>query len=65
MTKEFYKKCIEVEVYGPFQEHVNRKLNFLDKVRCKCFSPELNAVYLIRKMQYYSTLRGGVFASHT
>ena len=59
MTKEFYKKCIEVEVYGPFQEHVNRRLNFLDKVRCRIMSPEMNAVYLIRKMQYYGTSQMG------
>lgn len=63
MTKEFYKKCIEVEVYGPFKECLNRELNFIDKIRCKFFSPELNAVYLIRKMQYlHSSRMGGVIS---
>ena len=67
MTKEFYKKCIEVEVYGAFKECVNRELNFIDKIRCKFFSPELNAVYLIRKMQYLHSSRmgGGNFATYS
>lgn len=65
MTKDFYKKCIEIEVYGPFKDVVGRNLTLADKIRCKFFSPELNAIYLIRKMQYYRGLKnvlGGVIA---
>lgn len=64
ITKEFYRKCLEVEVYGPYKEYVNRKLTIIDKIRCRYFSPELSAVYLIRKMQYYKGVPwGGVIAT--
>lgn len=56
INRNFYKKCIEVEVYGPYKESVNRDLTILDKIWCRFFSPELNAVYLIRRMQYISGL---------
>ena len=70
-VKAYERKCLAVNIssrkmFGrshrkPFKECVNRELNFIDKVRCKFFSPELNAVYLIRKMQYLQSSRmGGV-----
>ena len=58
MVYRYYKECIEEEVYKPFKIVVQRDLSFLDKLRCKFLSSQLNAVYPIRKMLYYSNIGG-------
>lgn len=50
----FYLKCIEQEVYG------NAKLNVLQRYKIRTFNPSLNAVYLLRKFQLYSSRSGFV-----
>lgn len=60
MNRSQFRKCIEKEVYGPYQLAKGR-LNCIDRIWCKNISPELNSVFLIRKKQYYED-RGGVYA---
>ena len=45
-SKDFYNKCIRVEVYK------NNRHSFLDKIWAKYFKPETNSVYLVRKYLY-------------
>lgn len=52
MDKDFYRQCIEHEVYALSGKMV--KPGFFGKVQWKYLSPSGNAVYLIRKMQYYA-----------
>ncbi len=59
MDKKFYKRCIQTEVYGQYRQS-KKRLNLFDKIWCKYISPELNALYLIRKKQYLEEKRGGV-----
>ena len=51
MDKATYKRCISEEVYKPYLI-TKKRLNIFDKIWCKYLSPELNAVYLVRKKQY-------------
>ena len=65
MTKDFLNHCLDMEVYGPYQKHLNRSLYSFEKLRCKFISPEFNAIYLLRKMQFYSEkscVLGGVIS---
>lgn len=50
MNKEFFNKCLEIEVYGPYRT-AKCRLNFFDKLWCKYIAPHSNAIYMIRKMQ--------------
>ena len=58
MKKKEYDNCIYTEVYLPYEESAKRKLTVIDKWRCKYLSPQLNAAYLVRKMQYWYGLGG-------
>ena len=51
MDKATYKRCISEEVYKPYLS-TKKRLCLFDKIWCKHLSPELNAVYLVRKKQY-------------
>ena len=51
MDKKTYKECIRREVYAEYKKSKGR-LTAFDKIWCRYISPELNAVYLIRKKQY-------------
>ena len=55
MYKSFYKQCIDLEV-----DHwaLKGKVPFLRKMWFRYFQPESNAVYLIRRYQYFFS-RGG------
>ena len=46
-TRDFFKKCVALEVYGTYKQQ--KRLSLIDKVYCKFFKPETNSVYLIRK----------------
>lgn len=59
MDKKFFKKCIQQEVLATYQKAKGR-LTLFDRYWCKHLSPETNAVYLMRKKQYYES-RGGVY----
>lgn len=48
----FYLKCIEHEVYG------DKKLNLVSRFKIRTFNPALNAVYLLRKYQFYIEKNG-------
>lgn len=50
----FYKECINEEVYG------GRKIGFIKKVKIRTFNPNLNAVYLLRRFQYYAHKKGRI-----
>lgn len=52
MDKEFYRQCIEKEIYAEYKQS-KKRLNLVDKIWCRYLSPELNAVYLIRRKQYF------------
>ena len=58
MGKQEYYDCINTEVYLPYEGSIKRKLTIIDKWRCKYLSPQLNAAYLVRKMQYWHGLGG-------
>ena len=60
MDKKFYKECIEKEVYSQYRQ-AKKRLTLFDKIWCKHISPELNALYLIRKKQYLEE-KGGISA---
>lgn len=59
MTKKEFKDLIEFEIYRPYREAKGR-LTLFDRFWCKHLSPELNALFLIRKKQYLESLRGGI-----
>lgn len=48
----FYKECIEKEVYA------NRKLNPVQRYKIRTYNPAKNAVYLLRQYQYYAHKSG-------
>lgn len=54
MDKKLYKECIEKEIYSEYRKSKNR-LTLIDKIWCRYLSPELNAVYLIRRKQYFES----------
>jgi len=51
MTKDYYKECIEQEVFSIYKAAKNR-LTLIDKIWCLHISPEGNAIYLVRKKEY-------------
>ena len=55
MDKETLKKCIDIEV-----DHWGKqgKLKLTNKIWSRYFRPESNAVYLIRKKQYWCSTKG-------
>ncbi len=55
MDRQFYKKCIEYEVYRGSDSSIN-KVSLFRKFWNKHYCPQTNSVYLIRKMQYYYSL---------
>ena len=57
MNKPFYKECIEKEIYSEYRKS-KKRLNIFDKIWCRYLSPELNAVYLIRRKQYLESCGG-------
>ena len=59
MDKQFLNQCLDTEIYEPYRTAKGR-LNLLDRIWVKYFSPESNSVLLIRKKEYYET-RGGVY----
>lgn len=57
MDKEFYKCCIEIEVYKSYKE---TPLSLVDKIWCRYFRPESNSVFLIRRY-LYRIQKGGIY----
>lgn len=49
MDKEFYKRCIKIEVYKSYKE---APLSLVDKIWCRYFRPEFNSFFLIRRYLY-------------
>ena len=58
MEKNEYRMLINIEVYGGI------KRGFLRKIVLKHFNPPTNAVYLIRKFQYFNDSKYFNFISH-
>lgn len=58
MSKQEYENCIYTEVYLPYENSARRKLTVIDRFRCKFLSPQLNAAYLVRGMQYWHSQGG-------
>ena len=56
MTKEEYKELLEAEVYRG-----TKKSEWLKRYRMREENPSTNAVYLIRRFQYYASLKGGYY----
>lgn len=59
MNKIEFKHLIDLEVYSPYIKSKG-KITLFEKIWCKYFSPEGNAVYLLRKKQYLES--GNTFA---
>lgn len=57
MDKKTLKEYLEAEIFAEYRKSKNR-LNLFDKLWIKYLSPEANAIYLIRKKQYYEELGG-------
>ena len=62
MTRQFYKECIEEEVYAPYRQ-AKQKMSVLDKIWCRYLSPESNAIYLIRRKQLFESKASTRFLS--
>lgn len=52
MDKKSLKECLEREIFEAYRNSKNR-LTIFDRIWIKYISPEGNAVYLVRKKQYY------------
>lgn len=50
MDKKSFKQYVDYEIFRPYRES-KKRMSIFDKIWCKYFNPELNAVYLIRKKQ--------------
>ena len=50
MNKQFYRECLEAEIYATYRA-AKKRLTIFDKIWLKYISPETNAVYLIRRKQ--------------
>lgn len=51
MDKQFYRLCIDKEIYEQYRNS-KKRLSLFDKFWCRYLNPELNSVYLIRRKQY-------------
>lgn len=51
MNKKQFYECVYEEVLKPYEKSKGR-LSIFDRIWCLVFSPEGNAVYLIRKKEY-------------
>lgn len=58
MDKSEYNKLVKFEVYEFYEKSFHRRLSWIDKIRVKYLSPQGNATYLIRKMQYFYSCGG-------
>jgi len=55
MNKKQLKELIEIEIYTPYKKAKKRKLNIFDRFWLKHLSPETNAIYLVRKKEYFES----------
>ncbi|WP_051611965.1 hypothetical protein [Xylanibacter ruminicola] len=58
MDKSEYNELVKFEVYEFYESFLHRRLSWIDKIRAKYISPQGNATYLIRKMQYFYSCGG-------
>ena len=58
MTKKELSELIKIEIYEPYKKAKGR-IRFFDKIWLRYFSPESNAILLVRKKEYFEQKRRG------